>query len=55
MISNRDNFDTWQAAGSQTILQTANKKVKQILADYSPPDLPAGTDKDLKRFIDSMN
>jgi trimethylamine--corrinoid protein Co-methyltransferase len=54
MISNRDNFDTWQAGGSQQIMETANRKVKQILADYSPPDLPAEADKDLKQFIDSL-
>jgi trimethylamine:corrinoid methyltransferase-like protein len=54
MISNRDNFDTWHAAGSKQILETANKKVKQILADYSPPDLPADADKNLKRFIDKI-
>ena len=53
-ISNRDNFDTWQAGGSQQILETANQKVKQILADYSPPDLPADEDKDLKRFIEGI-
>ena len=54
MISNRDNFDTWKAGGSQQILETANKKVKQILADYSPPDLPADADKDLQRFIEGI-
>jgi len=55
MISNRDNFDTWHAGGSKQILETANQKVKQILADYSPPDLPEDVDKDLQRFIDSIN
>jgi trimethylamine:corrinoid methyltransferase-like protein len=54
MISNRDNFDTWQAGGAQQILETANQKVKQILTDYSPPDLPADADKDLKRFMDTL-
>jgi trimethylamine--corrinoid protein Co-methyltransferase len=54
MISNRDNFDTWHAGGSQQIMETANKKLKQILADYSAPDLPADTDKDLKRFIEKI-
>jgi trimethylamine--corrinoid protein Co-methyltransferase len=54
MISNRDNFDSWKAGGSQQILETANKKVKQILSDYSPPDLPADADEDLKRFIDGI-
>ena len=54
VLSNRDNFDTWLANGSQQILQTANKKVKQVLAEYSEPDLPADADKDLRRFIDNL-
>jgi trimethylamine---corrinoid protein Co-methyltransferase len=54
MISNRDNYDTWQAGGTQQIQEKANRKVKQILADYSPPDLPADADKDLKHFIDTL-
>jgi trimethylamine--corrinoid protein Co-methyltransferase len=54
IISDRKNFETWQAGGSQSILQTANMKVKQILADYSAPDLPQQADKDLKRFIENI-
>jgi trimethylamine--corrinoid protein Co-methyltransferase len=54
MISNRDYFDSWQAGGSKQILETANKKVKQILAGYSAPDLPAEADRDLKRFIENI-
>ena len=54
MLSNRDNFDTWFANGSQQILETANKKVKKVLAEYSEPDLPADADKDLNRFIDTL-
>ncbi len=54
MISNRDNFDTWHANGSQPILQAANRKFKQLLAEYNPPDLPADAEKDLKRFIDAI-
>ncbi len=54
MLSNRDNFDTWFANGSQQILETANKTVKKVLAEYSEPDLPADADKDLNRFIDTL-
>jgi trimethylamine--corrinoid protein Co-methyltransferase len=54
MISNRDNYDTWQAGGAQQIQEKANQKVKQILAEYSPPDLPADADRDLQRFIESI-
>ena len=54
MISNRDNFDNWQAGGEQQIQEKANQKVKQILADFNTPDLPADADKDLKHFIDTL-
>ncbi len=54
VLSNRDNFDTWIENGSQQILQTANKRLKQVLAEYCEPDLPADADKELKRFIDTL-
>lgn len=54
MISNRDNFDTWSAKGSQHISQTANKKLKHILDEYRAPELPADVDRDLKRFMDTL-
>jgi trimethylamine--corrinoid protein Co-methyltransferase len=54
VISDRKNFETWQAGGSQSVLQVANNRVKQILADYSAPDLPQQADKDLKRFIENI-
>jgi trimethylamine--corrinoid protein Co-methyltransferase len=53
-LFNRDNFDLWQADGSKLISQRANQKFKEILAEHVAPDLPAGADKDLKRFVDAV-
>ncbi len=50
-LSNRDDFVTWQAGGSPQSMGTANKKVKEILATYEAPELPADVDKDLQTFI----
>jgi trimethylamine--corrinoid protein Co-methyltransferase len=53
-LFNRDNFDLWQADGSKQISQKANQKFKEILAEHVAPYLPAGADKDLKRFVDAV-
>jgi trimethylamine--corrinoid protein Co-methyltransferase len=53
-IASRDDFDLWQAGGSKQITQTASQKVKEILAEHRVTDLPNGTDKDLKRFMNSI-
>jgi len=55
VLSNRDNFDSWQMNGSPQTLDTANKKYKEILAGHQTPDLPADSHRDLKRFIESLN
>jgi trimethylamine--corrinoid protein Co-methyltransferase len=53
-LFDRDNFDLWQAEGSKQISQKANQKFKKILSEHIAPDLPADTDKDLKRFVDTV-
>jgi trimethylamine--corrinoid protein Co-methyltransferase len=53
-LFNRDYFDLWQADGSKQISQKANQKFKEILAEHVAPYLPAGADKDLKRFVDAV-
>jgi trimethylamine--corrinoid protein Co-methyltransferase len=53
-LSNRDDFITWQASGSPQSMETANRKFKEILSVYEPPELPANIDKDLKKFIDHL-
>jgi trimethylamine--corrinoid protein Co-methyltransferase len=53
-ISNRDDFDGWNAKGSLHCMDAANKKYKEILESYVVPELPADVDKDLLRFIESL-
>ena len=53
-ISNRDDFDGWNAKGSLHCMDAANKKYKEILESYEVPELPADVDKDLLKFIESL-
>jgi trimethylamine--corrinoid protein Co-methyltransferase len=53
-ISNRDDFDGWNAKGSLHCMDAANKKYKEILESYEVPSLPADVDKDLLKFIESL-
>jgi trimethylamine--corrinoid protein Co-methyltransferase len=53
-LSNRDDFVTWQASGSPQSMQTANKKYKEILANYEAPELPADVNRDLQKYIEKM-
>ena len=53
-LSNRDDFISWQAHGSPRSLDTANKKVREILETYEAPELPADVDKDLLKFIEKL-
>jgi trimethylamine--corrinoid protein Co-methyltransferase len=54
-LFDRDNFDSWHAKGSQQCMETAHKKVKEILASYAVPELPADLDKALQKFIKKMS
>jgi trimethylamine--corrinoid protein Co-methyltransferase len=54
LLSNRDDFISWQASGSPTSMETAHKKYKEILETYEAPELPADVDKDLLKFIDKL-
>ena len=53
-ISNRDDFDGWNAKGSLHCMDAANKKYKEILESYVVPELPADVDKDLLKFIEKL-
>ncbi len=53
-ISNRDDFDGWNAKGSLHCMDAANKKYKEILESYEVPELPADVDKELLKFIESL-
>ncbi len=49
-LSDRDNFDNWEAKGSTQCMQSANKRFKEILSAYEVPGLPADADRELKQF-----
>ncbi len=53
-LSNRDDFDSWQASGSPQSVEAAGKKYKKILETYETPDLPADVNRDLQKYIEKM-
>jgi len=53
-LSNRDDFDSWQASGSPQSVEAAGKKYKEILKTYETPGLPADVNRDLQKYIEKM-
>jgi len=53
-LSNRDDFDSWQASGSPQSVEEAGKKYKKILETYETPELPADVNRDLQKYIEEM-
>jgi len=53
-LSNRDDFDSWQASGSPQSVEAAGKKYKEILGTYEAPELPADVNRDLQKYIEEM-
>ena len=51
-LEERSNFATWQRNGALSIEKRANTKWKEILDNYTEPELPRGIEKDLKKFVD---
>ena len=52
IIEERRNFSAWQKSGAQTIEERANAKWKEILENYTEPELPGDVKRDLKKFVD---
>jgi len=52
LVSNWDNFDAWQQAGSTTAEQRANTIWKQLLAEYEQPPIDDGVDEALRDYRD---
>ena len=48
-LMNRQNVESWQAAGSKNLEQVATEKVKERLAAYAAPDFPESMKKDLMK------
>ncbi len=50
-IADNENYEKWEAAGSQDAAVRANRRWKKVLADYVEPPLDQGIDDELKDFI----
>jgi trimethylamine--corrinoid protein Co-methyltransferase len=51
MLSNRQNFETWQEAGSVDTARRANGIWKKLLADYQPPPLDPAIEEALVAYV----
>ena len=51
-LADRGNFSNWVKSGAIDIERRANAKWKEILADYTEPELPADVERDLRKFVD---
>ena len=51
-MSDNDPWETWSERGSLDAATRANRRWKQILADYEAPPLDPGTDEALRDFMD---
>lgn len=49
-ILSREPYETWQARG-ETIETVCRRRARELLAEHSPPPLPAGVEADLERIV----
>lgn len=54
VLSDRSTYGAWQKKGARQAMEAANKKWKEVLENYEPPELPASVEKDLQRFVDAI-
>lgn len=47
----RQPYETWQAAGAQTMNDRIRAKLRKILANHQPPPLPAGAAEKIKAIL----
>jgi trimethylamine--corrinoid protein Co-methyltransferase len=52
IIEERSNFGTWVRGGALPSERRANAKWKEILANYSEPELPGEIERDLRNYLD---
>jgi len=52
LLEEKGSYDNWKQKGSLPIDRRANQKWKEILKAYQEPQLPAETDKALRRYIE---
>jgi trimethylamine--corrinoid protein Co-methyltransferase len=52
LVSTRQNFESWQEAGSKDIAIRANATWKQLLAEYQQPPLDPAIEEELVAYAD---
>lgn len=52
-LISRKSYDNWVVDGSVTMEQAANKRWKEILANYKEPALDAEVEKDMLKFVEA--
>jgi trimethylamine--corrinoid protein Co-methyltransferase len=50
-LSDWRNFESWQEAGSETVLERANKLWKQLIKEYTPPPMEESLRDELEAFV----
>ena len=50
-ILNYKPFETWQEEGEKDLTFEANKKAKQLLKNYEPPELELSKREELKEYV----
>lgn len=51
IVSDWNNFETWQENGEKTATQRANELYQQILIDYTPPDMDPAIKEELEAYV----
>ena len=54
-LFNRQNHDSWQAAGGTTLRQRAIEKAKRLLAEHTPEPLPDDVVRQLDKVIEKAS
>jgi len=50
-LLDREPWETWQAAGAQTMLERIRARLREILATHRPPPLPAGAAEKIEAIL----
>jgi trimethylamine--corrinoid protein Co-methyltransferase len=52
IVEERNNFPGWVKSGALPIERRANAKWKEILSNYTEPELPKDLERDLRKYVD---
>ncbi|HHX50530.1 MAG TPA: trimethylamine methyltransferase [Clostridia bacterium] len=51
-LINRQRYDTWKEAGSKTLTEVANEKVRDIIENYEPEPLPKDVQRRIREIVE---